>query len=453
MAGELSRVTVVGARKQVDVAVPAATPIGQYMPRLARMCGQDRNPMLPPAWSLAVAGDEPYPPEASLAEMGVADGQVLYLRDLAREPGDPPKVEDLDELVEVEALKVRRELVWRGPGMLGFGLAMLLLVSVWLGLRKPAGGTAAICLTVVGLLLIGLAWMLGQRGLTVSRPLRLAVALTSVPCLAVAGLLVAESAGGPGWRWIGFVAGANLAALMALATIADAFLAVVAVQLATIGVAFSLLMWVDATPLHAAAFAVLASFGLFGVVRRVAATIAVWASRSMRTRPDAAAATGDLVHESGRIMVLLLLLPAGAMLIALPALAVSGNGFALALAVVGTIGLLSRAWLAGFPAEMLIFTGAGLMGAFSVFGVLTSMLSAPVSAAILVAGAVAVIGLGVGMSLFGPEDPTEPSTTKPPRRRTRAEVIGTLCNIVVAPLAMGAFGVLSDLVTLGRGIF
>jgi MFS family permease len=455
MAGDLSRVTVVGAHKRVDVAIPTATPIGEYVPRLARMCGQDRNPMLPPAWSLAVAGDEPFPPGASLAELGVDDGQVLYLRDLAREPGEPPKVEDLDELVEVEAREVRRRLVWRGPGTLVFGLLSMVGVSAWLGWHRPAGALAAVCLTVVGLLLIGLAWSLGQRGLRVSQPLRLAVALTSVPCMAVAGQLVAESLGGAGQRWAGLVAGANLAALMALATIADGLVAVVVVELATIGVAVVLLMWVGATRLDGAAFVVLAGFGLYGLVRRIAATMTVWASRSMRSRPTAAEATSDLVHESGRVLSLLLLLPAGAMVVALPMLTTSGNGFAVALAVVASIGLLARAWLAGFPAEMLIFTGAGLVGIFCVLGAVTTMLSmsAALSAVTLLVGALALIGTGVGMSLFGPEDPTAPSTTKPPRRRTRAEVVSTICNVLIAPLAMGVFGVLGDLVAIGRGLF
>ena len=48
MAGELSRVTVVGKKKRVDVAVPSSTLIGEYSARLAGCAEQERDPTPPP---------------------------------------------------------------------------------------------------------------------------------------------------------------------------------------------------------------------------------------------------------------------------------------------------------------------------------------------------------------------------------------------------------------------
>ena len=103
-----SRVTVIGARRRVDVALPAGAPIGEYSAGLAGLCGQDSHRALPPAWSLAVAGAAPLPLSASLADSGVVDGQVLYLRDLARHLGEEMTVEDIPELIAGEAESQRR---------------------------------------------------------------------------------------------------------------------------------------------------------------------------------------------------------------------------------------------------------------------------------------------------------------------------------------------------------
>src|SRR5258708_37911639 len=73
-----SRGTVIGARRRVDVALPAAAPIGEYSAGLASMCGQDSQRAMPPAWSLAVAGAAPPPLSASPAESGVVHRQVPY---------------------------------------------------------------------------------------------------------------------------------------------------------------------------------------------------------------------------------------------------------------------------------------------------------------------------------------------------------------------------------------
>src|SRR5262245_51964652 len=109
-----SRVTVVGAGKRLDVAVPAGAPIGEYVTKLAEACGHERRGHLPRAWSLHAAGTAPFPLDASLAQSGVTDGQVLYLCDLATDPAAEPVIEDIEELVGAQAQAQRRRSLPRG---------------------------------------------------------------------------------------------------------------------------------------------------------------------------------------------------------------------------------------------------------------------------------------------------------------------------------------------------
>jgi type VII secretion integral membrane protein EccD len=93
------RITVVGSRHQVDLAVPATAPITTYVDDLARMCGQQQVDPLPSAWSLAAAAQPPFAPERSLAELGVVDGQVLHLCDIVADEYADPVVYDVGERV------------------------------------------------------------------------------------------------------------------------------------------------------------------------------------------------------------------------------------------------------------------------------------------------------------------------------------------------------------------
>jgi type VII secretion integral membrane protein EccD len=452
--GELSRVTVIGDRKRVDVALPAATPIGEYVARLARICGQDRDPVMPPAWSLAIAGDPPLPLGASLSEFGIGDGQVLYLRNTAREPAEAPIVEDLDELVADETVVIRRQMVRPGAAVLGLGLLWMVAGAIWLAVKAP-GAQSAVGLALTGLLLTGVAWALGQRGTAVPRVLRLAVALTSVPCLAAAGEMVGTLLIGPTGRWTGLLGGANLAALTALAAVVDLEIAVVTMQLAGAAAVLALAGYGGATIVQTAACAVLASVGFVALARHIAATMTAWASRAMRDRHTAATAAAHTVRESGRILALLLVAPAGTLAVTLPMLAMSGNLFAFALAAIVAVGLLARARLAGFSAELCILAGAGLAGLFGVMVAAVRMLvvSDALATTAFLGVALGIVGIGVALSLYGPADPTVPSTTKAPRRRTRAEVLAAMCSIATAPVAMGVFGVFGRLIGIGRHLF
>jgi hypothetical protein len=272
-----SRVTVIGARKRVDVALPATAPIGEYSAGLASLCGQAGHGVLPPAWSLAVAGGAPLPLSASLAESGVVDGQVLYLRDVARDPG-AAAVEDIPELIAGEA-ETQRSRWPRALVVMMFGLAWIAAAAGFASGRSGAGPLVpAISLIVAGLLLLATGWGLAQREV-VPAALSVLISLTAVPCLAVAGALLGQALAGRGFLWAGVIGGACLGVLMSLAATPEAVVLLIGMQLAVALLLASLFVAVHATTTQVAAATVVAMLSVLGLAKMAAAAVTVWSHR------------------------------------------------------------------------------------------------------------------------------------------------------------------------------
>ncbi|GAA4612915.1 hypothetical protein GCM10023195_55660 [Actinoallomurus liliacearum] len=92
---EHCRITVVGERLQVDLAVPADAPITSYVNTLAELCAQPEADVMPAAWSLALPTGEPYSPERSLNQLGIVDGHLVHGAGLGGDSvqqGDPDAV-------------------------------------------------------------------------------------------------------------------------------------------------------------------------------------------------------------------------------------------------------------------------------------------------------------------------------------------------------------------------
>lgn len=459
MANEQSRITIVGPQRRVDLAVPATTPIGEYVPGLAEMCGADESPTMPPAWSLAPADAPAFPIEATLADLGVLDGQVLYLRDVAVEPGDPPVVMDIDEVIADEADRLRRRRTHTGPIVLAFGLAWLLAAALAAGRHVSAGTGSAVALLVTGLALIGVGWGLRQRPSAVPDWLLNLVVLAAIPCMAVSGMLIADGLAGAGQRWAGAVAGANLAAMMALAATPGVVLLAIEAQLIVAGAVVPLLTGLEADRIEGAALTAAVSVGLLALSRRFAAMLTVWGTRMPKGRRAAAEATTHLVALSSRMTAVVMAGPSVALAITLPMLAASGRGFAVAAAVVLTLAMLVRARQAAFTNELLMAGGAAMVGLFALLNAFVELLGMAGTAGevlLLVGGAtVAAIGIGLSVLLAAPADQPVPDPNQPrkPRKRTRAEMMGVATAVAVAPLTVGVFGVYSDLIWLGRTLF
>jgi hypothetical protein len=308
--------------------------------------------------------------------------------------------------------------------------------------------------------MLGTAWGLRERPTAVPGPLRTVVALTAIPCMAVAGVLMAQGLAGPQFRWAGGVAGANVAALMALALMPEVVLFALEVQFVAAAILVALIMGLQADAIQAAAVTAAVSAGLLAAARRTSAIVTAWGQGLPRGGFSAAEATTDLVVRSGRMLAVVMAGPVAALCITLPLLAMSGRIFAVVLTGVVSIALAVRSRQAAFTNELLMYGGAAVVGFFSLLvevGRMMNAASGMVAALLLVAGIV-VVGVGVAMSVLMPAtQEEEPSTRaagpRPPMRRTRAEVLGVLTGISIAPVTMGVFGVFGHLIMVGRSMF
>jgi ESX secretion system protein EccD len=461
MTTKQSRVTVVGAHKRVDVSLPATAPVGEYSALLAGLCGQEDVDMLPSAWSLAVAGDEAFPLEATLAEMGVSDGQVLYLRDIATEPGDPPVVEDVDEIVATQTQMIRQERAHGGPVVVGIGLVWLLVAGVS-GVVWTGGATLAAALVGAGILMIATSWAMAQhRTRTVApRFVRAIVLLTPVPCLALAGLLVAQVLGSPQFRWEGAVIGGNLGALLALLAAPEALLAAVQVQMITAFGVVLLIRGFGANSTGGAAIASVAAVALLSLAHRTASAAVAWNARIPRDDGPAAANANALVHRSHRMVAAVLAGPLAALVVGLARLALAGNVFALGLAVAIGVALLIRSHQAAFTVEVAGFGGVAAIDFFCLLVRATRAgggSPATTMALLVLVGPLIVLG-GLLFCAYGAKTPHPPAgpvgtPRKPTPWRRRAEGLGVAMSIAMTPLALGTFGVYGQLLQFGRHLF
>ncbi|MBO0819069.1 MAG: EsaB/YukD family protein, partial [Actinobacteria bacterium] len=85
------RVTVVGPRRRVDLALPARIPLAELFPAVADYAGLDHDTarQAQTGWVLQRLGQAPFPLEATPLQAGLRDGELLYLR---------PREEQLPEL-------------------------------------------------------------------------------------------------------------------------------------------------------------------------------------------------------------------------------------------------------------------------------------------------------------------------------------------------------------------
>jgi len=465
MLDRRSRVTVVGATKRVDVAVPADAPVGEYVTSLVQLCGQARGGVMPPAWTLAPAGAEPIPVGMSLNDVGVTDGQVLYLRDVARDPGAAPVVEDIGEIAADEAERQRERGNPRGPMLVTLGLLWLVLSAGVAAVRHDRGPVSiAILLVLAGIGAVSTGWALRETRSSVPRVLSTAVILSATPCFSVAGGLLANSLFGTGSFMLGAVIGASLATLIALAAVPDPIIVAVEVSLVAAGALVAVLYAsrLALSPVMIAASTTLTALVLIGLAKPVGAAIAAWSTRLPRGGPALAPAAVALIRLGRQTVAVLLAGPAMSLAVALPTLATSHQRQPLALLLAGAagLGLLLRLRRAALTAEVVLLGLAGGVGVFAVVAtVVTRYLSGGVAVFMLLAGALGMVGAGLGvMVMRHPQvvnhdaEPNLGGPAESPDRFKWVDVIATLCMVASALLAMAVFGVYGELATMGRGI-
>ena len=95
----VSRVTVVGSTRRLDVTLPVGVPVADLLLDLVEMLGE-RDGDLPARWALVRVGGQALDPERALSEQLVTSGTMLFLRDITQED-PPPKTDDYAAAVAV----------------------------------------------------------------------------------------------------------------------------------------------------------------------------------------------------------------------------------------------------------------------------------------------------------------------------------------------------------------
>ncbi|MFF4899717.1 EsaB/YukD family protein [Streptomyces sp. NPDC001068] len=462
---EHCRITVVGERRKVDLAVPAGAPIVSYADTLARLCDQRESDIMPAAWTLGAATGSAFAPEWSLSELGVTDGQVLYLRDATADELDDPVVHDVAERVaEVSegVLDRRWDSRARTYTLTALALAWLVATLSVLAVRhRPDAGVLVDLALAAGLVPPVAAWVAGERAWPVPAALRTAMALCAVPALALCawsaalgqgtgrlgldgvmtrtGLAVAALA-------VGALLGAFLAAATAPAvtTSATVFTAAVATVL---GVGLAALR---ADPVQAACVVTAVAFALLTVVpSAVSGTVAfTWRRVRMRVQEQP---RDDEVARAVRAATVLLVAWSGTLSLVLGGglvvMAASGSPYAnLAAGLLG-FAVLLRAGSARLLAEVVPLLAAGTAGLFTLLVTGPERLGSgswpgPVSSA-LAAAVLLVYGFRRMM-----RRPDLPAMARP---RWLAGLGSVLAGASVA-LAVATFGAFGAVVGLGHHI-
>ncbi|NUQ97853.1 MAG: hypothetical protein HOY79_15300 [Streptomyces sp.] len=462
---EHCRITVVGERRKADLAVPAGAPIVSYAHTLARLCEQDEADIMPAAWTLGTATGSAFAPEWSLSELGITDGQVLYLRDAAADELDDPVVEDVAVRV-AEASQGGLDRRWdvrsRTYTLMALALGWLVATLFVLAVGQRSGTGLLLALSpAAGLALPVLAWVAMERHWSVPAGLRMTLALCAVPALALGAWSVVSAYGVRGLGLEGVMTRTGLAvAAVAVGALLGAFFASVAApSVTTSATLFTTVLAVvpclglaslRADAVQAACVVAVVAFALLTVVpTAVTATVAyAWRRVSMRVQEEPR--DDEVAHAVRAATVLLASWTATLCLVLTGTLVVMAASTSLyANAAAGLLGLavLLRAGSARLVAEVVPHMLAGAAGLF------TLLVTAPerfgmanwAGAAGSVLLAVVLLAYGFRRMMRRPDLPTMA------RPRWLAGFGSVLAGGSVA-LAVATFGAFGAMVGLGQHI-
>ncbi|WP_435842917.1 type VII secretion integral membrane protein EccD [Streptomyces lavendulae] len=144
----LSRVTLVGERRRMDLVLPSQEPVGRLLPDVIRML-DDRVAAQPTLRHLVTADGSVLEHDVCLADAGIGDGAVLRLVRVQDVPSAPVVHDVTDEAAEDLDVRAWR---WR-PGArrvtAGAGLVGWALLAGWFARREFAPGAVAGALLAV----------------------------------------------------------------------------------------------------------------------------------------------------------------------------------------------------------------------------------------------------------------------------------------------------------------
>lgn len=447
MADERCRITVVGDRGRVDLAVPARAPIAAYVSTLADLCGEPDTDAMPAAWSLAPADGGPFQPGVSLESAGVLDGETLYLRDVVQGEFDGPVVADIEEQVaEIEDDGRTWNSRARAHTTLSLGLLIVLAAVGALGLGADGTPLLVPLLFAVGVASAVVAWVAGLKIWPVPTVVRLALAVATCPILASAALALPMSNARSSVIVTAVSASIGaFAAYLAVPAIATMVLQAICALDLVLAVPLALLR---ADLLEAAAVVAVTLFLILGALPRIAAQIA--------TVPPGTAEMEDLagtVHRVQGVLVFLNALCCLVMAVCLTVLAGSRDWYALGLALLLSLAQLCRATSARLRAVVAVILLSGTVGLVA--------LSIRAPAAVLDrlgssgppgwAGPMAALWVGVIVVWCGLVMCFRSSLQQADldQRWRWPAGVATVLGVISVPLAVGVFGVYDALMRAG----
>ncbi|GHC50712.1 type VII secretion integral membrane protein EccD [Streptomyces cinnamoneus] len=145
---ELSRVTLIGDRRRVDLVLPADEPIGRLLPDVLRLL-DDKVGERPAARHLITADGTVLPQDGTLAEAGVPDGALLRLVRVHDAPSAPVVHDVTDELAEDLDVRAWR---WRPESRQWSASLATIALAVTAGmLGRDSLGPAAVAGSLAGI--------------------------------------------------------------------------------------------------------------------------------------------------------------------------------------------------------------------------------------------------------------------------------------------------------------
>jgi type VII secretion integral membrane protein EccD len=166
-SARLSRVTLVGLRRRVDMVLPSDEPVGVLLPDVLRLL-DDRVSSQPMLRHLVTADGTVLPQDCTLASAGIADGAVLRLVRAQAAPAAPVVHDVTDEVADDLGLRAWR---WRPAtrrwtaGAFALGLAVIASVFAQADLGSAAVAPWLVTAAAVALVAGTVAGRAGNRGL------------------------------------------------------------------------------------------------------------------------------------------------------------------------------------------------------------------------------------------------------------------------------------------------
>jgi ESX secretion system protein EccD len=446
VAGDICRITVVGPRHRVDLALPAGVPFAQLFPAIAHFSRLDAADA-PDGWVLQRLGQPPFPPATTPAGAGLLDGELVYLRPRAAQLPEVMSDDIADEIAGVH----------RGPGRwtsrdarrVAFGVgALALAAGAVVTARSVTPAPTAVASVMALLLLAAAATAARAAGDTLAGAV-LGYAALPYAFLAGADAVGTSRADGP-WHagapatLAGFALTALAAGLAAIAVALPPFLGPLVAALFGVLACWLAVTWAGLGAAGSAALVAIVALALMPLIPGLAFRLA------RLQLPPVPASADDLRDDA-------LLAPAADVRLraaaadrfvvgAVAAVGLSGTGAEIALCL--GHGLLPRVMAAVLACALLlrsrVFPGrAQRLWLIAVGGASLALLGAAIGglSALLALGAGAGVALGAGMRL--------PGRRLSPFWSRAADVADVLLTAATLALALGVAGVLRYLHGLG----